>query len=472
MNLKRLISLATLLAWSGLGMAQPKVSLKFEIKGLPEGYCRIIGMLGGQNYLVDSLPSKAGKVQYERADALPGGLYYLVAPDQRSYIQFLLDKDQAFSMRTDFRDMVKFMKTEGTEDNALFYQNLKYEDEFKSKMDSLEAAIKATPASSPNLAFLQQRRDRMVADRKAHVAAFARNHPNSFFTVFKLAGQNPELSTPKKADGTLDTLRQLVMYRAAYFDDASLADERLFRTPVIPNKLKTYITQLTPQTADSVIRYADRLIEKTRSCPECFKFVVNWIAIQYEKPTFMGGEAVLIHLVDKYFTDDISGKWFPGKPEELAKIRKKVNEMRVSLIGMTGQDLRARNLNGEYESLYDLKTPIKVVFMYSYSCSHCQERAPVMREVYDKWKGKVDVYALCLDPDDAKWRDFVAKYHIEPFHNVIDPKMESRYYYKYHTDITPECYVLDPNNKIVAKDLHPNQLDPVFEKILKARPGN
>lgn len=468
MNWKRIFTWSVAWMLTQWAVAQDKVALDFEVSGMPDGYCRIIGMMGGQNYLVDSMKAIQGKVHFEQNKPLPGGLYYFVFPDQRTYIQFLLDSDQEFALHTDIQDITGSMRTEGTEDNRLLYQNLQYEAAFKQRFDSIEARIKGTSPGNPNLSFLEMQKDRLVEERKEHVASFAKNHPKAFFTIFKLAGQNPELPTPKKANGTLDTLRQLVMYRAAYFDNTNLADERLLRTPVIPNKLKTFITQLTPQTPDSVIKYADQVIGMTKGCEECYKFVVNWIAIQYEKPTIMGGEAILVHLVDTYFTDAIADQWFPGKPEELTKIRKKVNEMRPSMLGKVGQDLRAKNLNGEYESLYDLKTPIKVVFIYSYSCSHCQERAPVMREVLDQWKGKIDVYALCLDADEDKWRQFIAKYHTEPFHNVIDPKMESRYYYKYHVDVTPECYVLDPNNKIVAKDLHPNQLDPVFEKILKS----
>lgn len=445
--------------------AQPAVTLDFEIKGLPDGYCRIIGMLGGQNYLVDSAQARGGKLHYQRAEPLAGGLYYMVFPDQRTFIQFLLDQDQTMILRSDAQDLTRSMQVTGNLDNALFYQNLQFEATFKQRFDSLEADI-ARAQGSPNLAYLQQQRTQLIDSRKAHLATFQKDHPTSFFTIFKLAGQNPELQQPMKTNGTLDTLRQLALYREDYFKNTPLDDERLHRTPVISNKLKTYITQLSPQSPDSVIKYADIVIAKTRGCAECFKFVVNWIAIQYEKPTVMGGEAVLVHLVDKYFTDDIAATWFPGRPEELAKIRKKVNEMRPSLLGCVGQDLRAKNPTGEYESLYDLQTPIKIVFMYSYSCSHCQERAPVLREVYDRWRGKVDVYALCLDPEPARWTEFIAKYHMEPFHNVQDPNMESRYYYKYHVDITPECYVLDPNNKIVAKDLHPNQLDSVLQGIL------
>jgi peroxiredoxin len=144
-----------------------------------------------------------------------------------------------------------------------------------------------------------------------------------------------------------------------------------------------------------------------------------------------------------------------------------VNDLRASLLGMTGQDLHCRNLAGQYENLYDLKTPLKIVYMYSPDCSHCQEQTPEMKKLVERWKGKADVYALCLDKDESKWRAFVQRYGIQSFHNVLDPQMESLYYKKYHVENTPGIYVLDPHNKIVARNLYPNQLDEVFEDVLQ-----
>jgi hypothetical protein len=48
-----------------------------------------------------------------------------------------------------------------------------------------------------------------------------------------MAGQNPELTYPKKADGTLDTAKQVFNYRNAFWDNVDLTDERLLRTPVV-----------------------------------------------------------------------------------------------------------------------------------------------------------------------------------------------------------------------------------------------
>ena len=459
-----LVLLATCAGPAAFGQG---ANIKFEIDGLPDGFCRLIGMVGDQNYLVDTFPAQGGVATFQREKPLDGGLYYFVFPDKRTFVQFLADKDQEFTVKSNRNNLIGALEVEGSLDNELFFGNQKFEQDWKQRYDANALQLKSTPASSPNKAFLETQKETILQERKDHIASFPKEHPESFFTIFKTAGQNPELTYPKKPNGQLDTLMQLVAYRGAYWDNVDLQDTRLLHTPVVANKLNNYISQLTPQVPDSVVKYSDRVVRKTIGNKEMFKYVVNWLAIKYEKPKIMGGEKILVHLVDNFFTDDLAF-WYKDTPEELKKIRKKVNDMRPSMLGLTGQDLRCKNINGQYETLYGLNSPVTVLFMYSYTCHHCKERAPVLAQILKEWRAKgVEVYALCLDPEIDKWKAFVEKYDMQDFHNVIDPDFESRYYKKYHVDITPEAYVLDKNHKIIAKDLHPNQLPPVFKKELK-----
>ena len=92
---------------------------------------------------------------------------------------------------------------------------------------------------------------------------------------------------------------------------------------------------------------------------------------------------------------------------------------------------------------------------------------PVLVEKLAELNEHIDVFALCLDPEEDRWKKFVEEHNMHAIHNVIDPDLESRYYMKYHVDITPELYVLDENNKIVGKNLHPDQLTKFIQKRLK-----
>jgi hypothetical protein len=46
---------------------------------------------------------------------------------------------------------------------------------------------------------------------------------------------------------------------------------------------------------------------------------------------------------------------------------------------------------------------------------------------------------------------------------VFDPTNRA-IYAKYYVDITPELYVLNKDRIIVAKNLHAEQLEPIFER--------
>ncbi len=440
------------------------IDVTFRVSNTIDSMARIIGTIGSTNYLVDSMIPQKGMVHIKRDTALPGGLYFLVMPGNVVF-QFLLDQDQTFKLTADAKNPFGTAKIEGSFDNELLYQNLLWEQGFQARFQPIEQFYRDMKLDDPARPQYAQQLDLLVKERKDHLQTYKKLHPETFFTKYKLAGQNPEMRDIRLPDSSFDEERRIFHYRNDYWNNTPLDDPRLLRTPIIFNKLNTYMTQITPQVHDSVVKYADLLIEKSRVNKDMFKFIVNWIAIEYHTPKNMGMESAFVYLVDKYFTDKEA---FWATPDELTEIRREVNEMRPSLIGKTGQDLLCTNLQGQKESLYDLKGKATILFIYNYECEHCQEEAPDMRKIYDQYHARgLEIYALCTGTDEKEWRAFIPKYKIAPFHNVFDPQYTSNFYQKYHIDITPECYVMDANHKIVCKDLKPNQLPVELDKLLK-----
>ncbi|NJN33646.1 MAG: peroxiredoxin family protein [Saprospiraceae bacterium] len=161
--------------------------------------------------------------------------------------------------------------------------------------------------------------------------------------------------------------------------------------------MKKYIEELTPQQPDSIIKYADILLNKTLKNNELFKIASNWIGSKYKpgQTTLMDGEAVYSHLILKYFTPQ-NAEWIPAP--DLASTRKRAEEMRVSLLGMVGQDVFGQNKEGQTRSLYALNAPYKVVYIYNPDCEHCQEETPRLRAVYDQWKTKgLEVFSIAAN---------------------------------------------------------------------------
>jgi peroxiredoxin len=443
-------------------------NLKMEVvvAGAGNDLAKLLGVYGNQNFIIDSARSDAnGLFVFEADSLLPTGFYYLMLASDNSYFQLVLDRDQEFRIETQKGNFVNAMKVDGCLDNELLYKNLKFEADFGTRLQPVNDQLAALKPGTTEYNNAKAKQDALIKERTDHVQWFADTHPNSFFTKFKLSGQNPELTFPKLPNGEVDQVAQVYHYRRAFFDNVDLTSESTLRTPVFANKLRKYIRELTPQNADSLIRYSDELIAKTKGNKELFKFVVNWIALEYKTPKSMGTEALYVHMIDTYWTPELA---FWSNPEEIKGLRGEISLMKPSLIGKIAQDVQATNEKGETVSIYGMRSPIKVVFIYSYDCEHCQKEAPEMVQVYNQWKSQgLDVFALCTDKDKTKWQEFVRKNNMT-FRNAIDPERKSRYDHKYHIDITPELYVLDKNNKIIASNLSPNQL-PEFVQAERGR---
>lgn len=469
----QVLMLATLWACAGdrtsdqsteIGPIEPtstRMHVELNLVGAGNDMAKLLGVFGNQNYLVDSARSDAnGKFIFDADTLLPQGFYYVMLASDNSYFQMLLGGDQEFSLSATKGDFVNSMKVDGDVDNDLLYKNLRFEADFGNRLNPVNKQLESLTEGSAEYQRLKAEQDKLVAERKAHVDSYVKKHPNSFFTRFKVSGQNPELTYPKLPNGEIDNNAQVYRYRKAFFDGVDFNADWTMRTPVYANKLRRYIRELTPQNADSLIKYSDELISKTVGNKELFKFTVNWIALEYKTPKTMGTEALYVHLIDKYWTKELA---FWSNDEEIKGLRGEISLMKPSLIGKIGQDISMLNDKGETVSLYGLNTPIKVLFMYSYDCEHCQKETPELVRVYNQWKNQgVGVFALCLDEDKSKWLEFIRKNNMT-FTNGFDPKRESRYERKYHIDITPELYVLDKNNKIIASNLSPEQLPEFLE---------
>lgn len=441
-----------------------QTSIKGQVNGYKEGKIKIIGSIGDQNYIADSsIIATDGKFSFNLADKTKSGLYYFLLPDYKNF-QLLLDQEKSIELSTTKDKLVQDMRISGSTSNMLLYEGLR----IQIKIDSVQQKIKSNALSASENKEANDLLNNLIESRNQHLKKCFSNYPGEFYSIFKKAGQNPTVQDFKKNNGTTDTLAQLSDYRAKFWDDVPFKDERLLYTPVIGNKLKRYINELTPQIPDSIIKYADVVIKKSMVNDEMFQFVSNWIALQFQptKTTVMDGEAVYVYIIEKYFNEKTS-HWF--RTGELEQLKKKAGEMKASLLNRKGPDVKAKDPNGITKSIYEMKAPYIIVYMYNPNCEHCQKETPKLNKFYGEWKNKgVDLFAIVLDTNDEEWKSYIRKNNIEHWTHVFDPTNRA-IYGKYYVDITPEMYVLNPERMIIGKNLKTEQLSLIIERDMKKR---
>ncbi len=437
-------------------------NIEIQVEGLAAGKSYLIGIFTDQQYRIDSAQIDAvGRMVYSREEPYPEGFYIAWMPNNET-IQMLVDKDQTFSMKTRSGAILSSMVVEGNLDNELLYKNLNFQNAQQPKFNAIAQQLKTVTEGSNEYNALKDQEKQLLAERKTHLDEIFNNHPKSLFTSFKKAGQNPEVRDVRKPDGTLDNATQVYLYRSEFWNDVDFSDKRLLYTPVIANKLNRYISELTVQNQDSIIKSAKILIDQVLDYPEYFKYFANAITLKYEptKTTLMDPEAVYVFMVQNYFTHE---RAFWSDSIEITALQTRAYEMSGSLLGKQGPDVKTKDINGQVRSIYELKAPYIVIFMFNPDCDHCQEEAPELVRFYQEWKNKgVDVFTIALDTEEAEWRRFIKSSGLPGIH-VFDPTNKS-IYGKYFVDNTPEVYVLNPDRKIIGKNLKINQVPIVIER--------
>ena len=468
MNIVRIFTFFMGVFTSFLTLNAQKVHfVNLQITGYTEGASvKLVGTNLEQNFLADTARIAAdGKIQFKSPLGFVEGLYYLMLPDSRNCAFFIINGEDNLTIRSDKNNLTLGLTAEGSLENQLFFDNNRYQAALEAKYNALNQQLNA--AQPTEQAALKTQLQALLDERDAKIVALRMQYPNALFPKFKLAGQNPKLRFTFRPNGSLDSTATMINFRKDWWNGFDFTDERLVHTPVFFNKLKKYIDEYTPQNPDSIIVYADFLLSKTLKNKELHKPVVGWLLNKYKplQTKLMDGEAVYSYLILKYMTPDM----FPDIDDKDLKLtQSRAQEMRSSLVGMTGQNVWGRDRNGLKKSLYDLNAPIKVVYIFYTDCEHCQEETPKLRKVYDAWRKRgVEIFSIAANvKEKADWLNFETKYGIN-WTSVIDPLLESKFNEKYFVDNTPEIYVLDKNNRIIAKNLKPEQLPEVFEEELR-----
>lgn len=428
-----------------------------HIPAMKDTPCYLANYYGDKQYIQDTVRSDVnGTVVFEGREQLPGGIYLFVFPDKR-YFELLVDKEQYFTMETTWDDPINNMKVKGSKDNDLFYEYLKFAVQLQKNSMEAQEKLKAAKSKADTTAVNDQLKvndEKMTAYRKKYM----QDHPQTFLTKIFTTMPEPEIpkEIPTLPNGRKDSTYAYRYYKGHYLDNVDFSDSRLLRTPLFAPKIEKYIKELTPQVPDSINKEAELLVEKAKADSEVFKYVLWWITYNYETSKIMGMDEVFVHMVEKYYMTN-QAYWLDSA--QLVKIIDRARKIAPNIIGNTAPELALKDTLGRWQILSKVPAKYTILVFWDPDCGHCQKEMPKLQEVYDKWKSKgVEVYAVDIEVDDAKWRKFIREKKLS-WINVNDINHQSNFRQLYDIYSTPVIYILDDKKVIRAKRIGAEQID-------------
>jgi len=262
----------------------------------------------------------------------------------------------------------------------------------------------------------------------------------------------PVITVPGNSSNP-DSLKWVLTYNYRidhFFDLIDLTDERLIRTPILQSKLSTFFKNMVIQSADSINKEIDRIIEKCGGNYEVFQFVSSFLFNHFRESEIMGHDAVVVKLADDIY---LSGKADWVSEEFKDDLRKQVELIRPNLIGRKGENLVMDSYKGIYVSLYDIEKDYTILYFWEPDCAHCNEATSRLKAYYEKARDEgIEIFSVCTAADKAKWSKYIEDNNLT-WINGWDPQRTTRYDYYYNVRSNPMVYILDKNKTIIAKKI-------------------
>ena len=139
--------------------------------------------------------------------------------------------------------------------------------------------------------------------------------------------------------------------------------------------------------------------------------------------------------------------------------------------GVIAPDFTLKTPDGNEFSLSQTKGKYVLLDFWASWCKPCRASYPHLKEVYKKYKDKgFEVVAISTDSDHDAWKKAIKEDKTTWIH-IVDtfnrPGFPSDIGTLYAVPFLPTTYLLDPNGKILAKNLHADELDAKMKDIFR-----
>ena len=481
MTISKFLLLFSALWMSSALTAQSENLLTFQIDGLVEGdTVYLANYYGNKMYYADTaVVASKGRLTYSCPPAEKGGKYGLVLP--KSKLLELILTGTSVDIKADLANLPASVEVKTGIDSQLFYDYLDFIKDMREKRAPIDASSKDSTLSEAGRAQLVQDLAVLNLQVEAEQDRIQEEHGNTLFA--KMIRMVREPNVPEAPlDALNPQLWRYYQFRQLYWDRVDFTDGRLVRDPALHTLLEQYWNSVMPQLPDTALVEVNKLISRSTSDPDMFKYLVHFFTFSAEKSQVMCMDKVFVDLVDRYYA---TGKadWLEG--EQLKKVTDRADDLRFSQCGERIPNIVLPDTTQQnWVSLYDVEAKYTLVSILESTCGHCKKEMPKLQELYDKWHDKgLEIYAIGNDFEPEPWLKYVRENDIQDWIHVSDnPEVNAadsatslimagvttlqslNFRTTFDVYATPKMFLLDADKRVMAKQVGAEQIDEILSR--------
>lgn len=439
--------------------AQAQKSKKQSNKGYDisikiDGYKDSVLLLGnyylGDSYAIDSSKmDKKGYFHFTNKDKLLMPGLYFFSSHKGNFVEFVIYNETmnkvVFHTKND--NWTNNMTVENSPQNSAFYEYHKATAKLfadgrqgsRSEVDSVKEA-------------------------------FIRRYPDNMLAIMMESTRPVSVPWVDEKGDSLTNQQRYHYFTQHYFDNMPIDQDFMTRTPksILVNPTKEYMAKtLDGMMPEQIIPLLDSIVERARPSKEVFHYLVHTFTEYYLKSNVMVYDEIYVHMIKRYYE---TGEAFWASPSTIDKEVTRANKWEKILVGKTAPELILNDTLENPHSLHRMPNQLKLLVFWSPSCGHCKTTIPEINEKLKELRKDYDVaaFAIFTEPDDnttPRWKQFIRDHDLNDGWIHLNGGVANVDWREvYDVTSTPRIFLLDHNNKIVAKNLNAE----IFEMAVKA----
>lgn len=418
---------------------------------------------GDNQYVADTaFKTSENLFEFSGSEKLGKGVYMFVLPPENTFFQILIGDDQHFKITADANNITPTISIEGSEDNYVFYDYLKYLDSARKVKTDLQEKIQHAETDTE-----KEKLEEDIVDLDRGVLhlqdEIMEKHPESLSKMMIASSREPQIP---KYDDEDEKVRQKKSYRYYYnhfFDNLDLKNEAILRTPFIHKKVMTFFDQYTPQAPDSLNKSIDLFMGKLEEGTDVYRYFLVKLLNKYANPKMVGQDAVYVHIAQNYYGKG-KAPWIDE--DKLTEILDNAERFSYTLIGKPAPNIELYDIDAKKKfKILDVEARYTVLIFWSYACSHCEEVMPTLPEIAEKIDDEsIKIVNVCTKADDP-CGEFLDENNIR--HVGINSLPVSSYGRLYDVRSTPKIFIINESGKIASKGIGFSQIPEVIELLKK-----